>query len=301
MKKLLKKLGLALTVAAVAVTSVICLAACNNGSNTDDDIEMVNYNLTNEQYAFGLKKSDTELLNKLNQIMTDKAAEIKAIMDKYLNATDAELDTFGYDNLATTASTDPAVMPNEFVVHTNIDFKPFEYYNGSKIAGIDIEIAKLFADELGQKLVVVHNPNFDAVVTAVQTTPQFDIAMAGLTISPDRAEQLNFTKPYYDSTQVILVKKGNTLFNECKSAEDVVAKLKTLTGNQAKCGGQKGTSSYFYIVGNEALEYEGYSNLTFKQYPGAGTAVTDMINGNIEFVVVDKATGDALIKSFNNN
>lgn len=301
MKKLLKKFGMLAMTVALATTAILGLTACNPPANDSDDIKIIPYNLTEEQYAFGVKKSDTELLNKINEIMTKKSAEINAIMDKYLNATDEQLDTFGYSNLKTVASTDPETMAKEFVVHTNIDFKPFEYYNGNKIAGIDIEIAKLFADELGQTLVVVHNPNFDAVVTSVETNPLYDIAMAGLTISEDRKESLNFTKPYYDSTQVLVVKKTSTLFDECKTVDELVVKLGTLTDKQALCGGQKGTSSYFYIVGSEGLGYDGYSNLEFKQYAGASAAVTDMNNGNIEFVVVDKATAEALAKTFNNN
>lgn len=135
-------------------------------------------------------------------------------MDKYLNATEDQLATFGSNSIKTSAT----AGANELVVATNIDFAPFEYYNGNKIAGIDIEIAQLIANEMGKTLVVEHM-DFDAVVTSVQTKDIYDIGMAALTISEDRAEMVNFTKPYFDTTQVVVVKADDTTFDACSDKD----------------------------------------------------------------------------------
>jgi ABC-type amino acid transport substrate-binding protein len=226
----MKKILAALLTVATVITCAFAFTACDKkGGGATEKIKMVDVDLSSEQYAFIVKKEDTELLNTVNGILDAKAAEIQAIMDKYLNATEDQLATFGSNSIKT-SSTDGA---NELVVATNIDFAPFEYYNGNKIAGIDIEIAQLIANEMGKTLVVEHM-DFDAVVTSVQTKDIYDIGMAALTISADRAEMVNFTKPYFDTTQVVVVKADDTTFDACSDKDAMLQKLASLSGAAAK-------------------------------------------------------------------
>ena len=255
---------------------------------------MVDVDLSSEQYAFIVKKGDTELLNTVNGILDAKATEIQAIMDKYLNATEDQLATFGSNSIKT-SSTDGA---NELVVATNIDFAPFEYYNGNKIAGIDIEIAQLIANEMGKTLVVEHM-DFDAVVTSVQNIDKYDIGMAALTISADRAKMVNFTKPYFDTTQVVVVKADDTTFDACSDKDAMLQKLASLSGAAAKCGGQAGTTGQQFAKGNEALGFDGFKNLDFNGYDSPALAVQSMLDGNISFIIVDKAVAQTLLKNVN--
>ena len=234
----MKKILAALLTVATVITCAFAFTACDKkGGGATEKIKMVDVDLSSEQYAFIVKKEDTELLNTVNGILDAKATEIQAIMDKYLNATEDQLATFGSNSIKT-SSTDGA---NELVVATNIDFAPFEYYNGNKIAGIDIEIAQLIADEMGKTLVVEHM-DFDAVVTSVQTKDIYDIGMAALTISEDRKQMVNFTKPYFDTTQVVVVKADDTTFDACSDKDAMLQKLASLSGAAAKCGGQAGTT-----------------------------------------------------------
>ena len=255
---------------------------------------MVDVDLSSEQYAFIVKKEDTELLNTVNGILDAKATEIQAIMDKYLNATEDQLATFGSNSIKTSA-TDGA---NELVVATNIDFAPFEYYNGNKIAGIDIEIAQLIANEMGKTLVVEHM-DFDAVVTSVQNIDKYDIGMAALTISADRAKMVNFTNPYFDTTQVVVVKADETTFDACSDKAAMLQKLASLSGAAAKCGGQAGTTGQQFAKGNEALGFDGFKNLDFNGYDSPALAVQSMLDGNISFIIVDKAVAQTLLKNVN--
>jgi len=254
---------------------------------------MLNVELSSEQYAFIFNKGKTELKEQVNGLLETKANEIESIKLKYLGATDAELDTFG-----TAYQTEPSNPANEFVVATNLDFAPFEYQNGNKIAGIDIEIAALLAQALNKTLVIVHM-DFEAVVNAVSTQSVYDIGMAALTVSEDRAEVVDFSEPYYDTTQVILTKNDNTVFDYCTNADEVKAVLADLSGNDAKCGGQTGTTGQQFVLGNESLEFDGYDNLNFGGYDSPALAVEDLLNGNINFVIVDKAVAISLLKSFN--
>lgn len=291
----MKKILAALLTVATVITCAFAFTACDKkGGGATEKIKMVDVDLSSEQYAFIVKKEDSELLNTVNGILDAKATEIQAIMDKYLNATEDQLATFGSNNIKTSA-TDGA---NELVVATNIDFAPFEYYNGNKIAGIDIEIAQLIADEMGKTLVVEHM-DFDAVVTSVQTKDIYDIGMAALTISADRAEMVNFTNPYFDTTQVVVVKADDTTFDACSDKDAMLQKLASLSGAAAKCGGQAGTTGQQFVKGNEALGFDGFKNLDFNGYDSPALAVQSMLDGNISFIIVDKAVAQTLLKNVN--
>lgn len=291
----MKKILAALLTVATVITCAFAFTACDKkGGGATEKIKMVDVDLSSEQYAFIVKKEDTELLNTVNGILDAKATEIQAIMDKYLNATEDQLATFGSNSIKT-SSTDGA---NELVVATNIDFAPFEYYNGNKIAGIDIEIAQLIADEMGKTLVVEHM-DFDAVVTAVQNIDKYDIGMAALTISEDRKQMVNFTKPYFDTTQVVVVKADDTTFDACTDKDAMLQKLASLSGAAAKCGGQAGTTGQQFVKGNEALEFDGFKNLDFNGYDSPALAVQSMLDGNISFIIVDKAVAQTLLKNVN--
>lgn len=293
MKKAIK-ISAAVMCLALIVCACFALVACNDPDNgSSKKINMLNVELSSEQYAFIFNKGKTELKEQVNGLLETKANEIEAIKLKYLGATDAELDTFG-----TAYQTEPSNPANEFVVATNLDFAPFEYQNGNKIAGIDIEIAALLAQTLNKTLVIVHM-DFEAVVNAVSTQTVYDIGMAALTVSEDRAEVVDFSEPYYDTTQVILTKNDNTVFDYCTNADEVKAVLAGLSGNDAKCGGQTGTTGQQFVLGNESLEFDGYDNLNFGGYDSPALAVEDLLNGNINFVIVDKAVAISLLKSFN--
>lgn len=291
----MKKILAALLTVATVITCAFAFTACGKkGGGATEKIKMVDVDLSSEQYAFIVKKKNTELLNTVNGILDAKATEIQAIMDKYLNATEDQLATFGSNSIKT-SSTDSA---NELVVATNIDFAPFEYYNGNKIAGIDIEIAQLIADEMGKTLVVEHM-DFDAVVTSVQNIDKYDIGMAALTISTDRAKMVNFTNPYFDTTQVVVVKADDTTFDACSDKAAMLQKLASLSGAAAKCGGQAGTTGQQFVKGNEALGFDGFKNLDFNGYDSPALAVQSMLDGNISFIIVDKAVAQTLLKNVN--
>lgn len=294
MKKISKIIVAILTVS-VIVGACFAFVACDNGTASGSKkINMLNVELSSEQYAFIFKKSDDSLKNQVNDILANKASEIDAIMDKYLNATQEELSSYGDASI----KTEPSGSDSELVVATNVDFAPFEYYNGAKIAGIDIEIAQLIANELGKTLVIVHM-DFDAVVTAVQMQDIYDIGMAALTISPDRAEVVNFSNPYYDTTQVLITKANETTpFDYCTTKDEMAAALNGLKG--VKIGGQSGTTGQQYIKGNDSLGFDGYSNIEFSGYEAPGIAVQSMLDGNIDYVIVDKAIAITLLKNFNN-
>ena len=278
------------------VTVLVACFAFSGCKNKESKIKVVPVSLSSEEYAFAVKKGDTELKNSVNAFLKDKKADIDAIFAKYTaeNVNLNDSSKFGDD----TIKTNPSGADNELVVATSLDFPPFEYMIGNKIAGIDMEIAKLLATYLNKTLVVV-NMQFEAVVTSVSTIDTYDIGMAGLTITPERQKSVDFSDAYFGATQMLIVKESDKTFDGLTDAKQVEEKLASLSGEAAKCGGQRGTTSQFYVEGSEDFGFNGFKNLKFSGYAGASQAVADMLNGNLAFVVVDKETANALVASYN--
>ena len=90
---------------------------------------------------------------------------------------------------------------------TNAAFEPFEYYDNGKIVGIDIDVARAICDVLGMECEIV-DMEFDAVITSVQTG-KADAGIAGITVTPEREKNINFTSPYTDVRQVVIVNGGS--------------------------------------------------------------------------------------------
>jgi len=173
---------------------------------------------------------------------------------------------------------------DKFTVLTNCPFEPFEYTEKGKIYGIDMEIAAGFAKEYGYKL-VIKNIDFDAIESQV-SAGYGDIGMAGMSITPERLASFDFSTEYYSASQVVVVKASDTSFDSCTTKEEVDAVLKT----KNKIGAQSGTTGFSYITGTLGL---GQSSQ--KGYEDGVSAATDMKNGNIDAIIIDKAPATALV------
>ena len=181
-------------------------------------IKVINIDLTEETYAFGVDKAQSDLLANINAILASKETEIKAIIDKYAQGK----NLVGYES----PEKDLSKASQQLVVATNAAFAPFEYKEGNKFYGIDIEIMKLVADTLGLEL-VIEDMEFEAVVTSVGING-IDVAAAGLSVNETRKQSVNFTTSYYDAAQVLVVLDDCDDFDDCKTADDVIAKLQDL-------------------------------------------------------------------------
>ncbi len=269
-----------------AVMLIMALASCSKGSA---GVKIIDINLTEEEYAFGVDKDQPELLAKANEFI----AKIKSdgTLDKIFN------NYFGDGTPKAVTSAELDESKDQLVVATNLAFAPFEYIEGESIYGIDMEVIELFAKELGKEL-VISNMEFEAVCLSVGQH-KCDIAIAGLTVTESRKESLDFTESYYNASQQIIVKEDDTTFDSCKSAADVEAILSGFDSSKS-AGVQKGTTAQFYLEGDEEWGFEGY-DLTCKGYQSGSLAVQDLINGNLDFVLIDSAPAAAIVESYNAN
>ncbi len=178
---------------------------------------------------------------------------------------------------------------NTIVVGTSADFAPFEYIDEDtgNIIGFDIEMVKSILQDAGYK-VEVKDIAFDSLIPSLQGG-KIDVIAAAMTITESRAEQIDFTDPYYEADQSILV-KSNTELN-LSSAQD----LQNYT-----VGAQTGTTGAQWV--QTTLIDNGTMNTNdFKKYETYTLAVLDLTNGNIDAVVLDKPVAQAYESNKNVN
>lgn len=138
---------------------------------------------------------------------------------------------------------------------------------------------------------------FDSVITSVKEG-MADIGMAGMTVNEERLKTIDFTTEYYESAQVLIVREDDTVFADCKSADDITAKLSA----QAKSftvGTQNGTTGFMFTAGDEGFGYDGFKNLTTKGYTTGALAVLDLANGVVDAVIIDKQPAIMIAESTN--
>lgn len=154
---------------------------------------------------------------------------------------------------------------NVITMGTNAEFMPFEYREGKEVVGFDVDIANKIAEKLGKELKIV-DMKFAGLISALESG-KIDFIAAGMSKTPEREEQVNFSDSYYTASQLITVRSDNTSIT---SGDDLVGK---------KIGVQLGTT------GEElAKDIEG---TTVKSFDKGAMAIIDLANGNVDAVVLD--------------
>ena len=275
-----------LAVCLSAALAASMLVGCG-GNNEKVTAKVIDIDLTNEEYAFGVDKEQPELLDEVNDFIASikEDGTLDEICNKYFS--DGEPEAVKSAKLDTTK--------DQLVVATNAAFEPFEYTKGEAYYGIDMEIASLLAEKLGKEL-VIENMDFDAVCLSV-SQQKCDIAMAGLTINEEREKYVTFTDSYYSASQRLIVPSNDTAFDDCKSADDVAAKLAELKESD-KIGVQQGTTGQYYVEGSEEWDFPGLPAKCVT-YKSGSLAVQDMLNGNINYVIIDAAPASAITTAIN--
>ncbi len=161
---------------------------------------------------------------------------------------------------------------NKLVMATNAEFPPYEYMEDGKIVGIDAEIAAAIAKKLGKEL-VIENVDFDSIIIGVQEG-KYDFAMAGLTVTDERKEQVDFTETYATGKQVIIVKNDSKI----TTADDLFAE-----GANHKIGVQLATTGDLYCTWD--IEDEGLG--TVERYNKGADAIMALQSGKVDCVVID--------------
>ena len=158
---------------------------------------------------------------------------------------------------------------------TNATFPPYESYEGNDIVGIDADIAKAIADKLGLKL-EIQDMEFNSIITAVQSG-KADLGLAGMTVTDERKQSVDFTDSYATGIQSVIVKEGSSI----KSIDDLKGK---------KIGVQLATTGDIY-----AKDDFGEENV--EEYNKGADAVMALTSGKIDAVIIDNQPAKAFVKT----
>ena len=219
-----------------------------------------------EYYGFIFAKDNTELQEKFNESLNKLMDNglVQQIIDYYEeNGFSSDTPSFFSYN-------------GTLVVETSPDFPPYEYLYGNEYTGIDMDIMRAIGYDINYRIEFRQNV-FDSITLSVQQG-KCDLGASGFTISEDRLEQVDFSTPYAEIHQVLVVQEGST-----------IQTLEDLRG--ASVSVQTGTSGYDYAV---ELNGRGMS-LDIKTYKDYPIALLDVIQGKTQAEIVDSTVAKAQV------
>lgn len=166
----------------------------------NDDLQILEDTFADEEYAICISKDNSELKDNINAAL----AELKAdgTLDDIIN------NYIGDDTKGKTPYESPEGVDRSngtLTMATNAAFEPYEYHSGEDIVGIDADMAQAVCDKLGMEL-KIEDMEFDSIITAVQSG-KADVGIAGMTVTDERLENVDFSDPYTTARQVIITRK----------------------------------------------------------------------------------------------
>jgi polar amino acid transport system substrate-binding protein len=190
---------------------------------------------------------------------------------------------------------------NVLYMATNAAFPPYEFKEGDNFAGIDVEIATEIAKKLGMELQIA-DVEFGSIIGGV-STGKYDIGMAGMTVTEERKQSVNFSSTYATGIQVIIVKDGSTI----TSLDDIFVfdengDPTALKNTNVKVGVQQDTTGDIYsssaISGwgfNDLAEDESIITDRVVRFKTGAEAVAALKNDNVDMVIIDNEPAKSFV------
>ena len=183
------------------------------------------------------------------------------------------------------------------IVQTNAYFAPFEYYDGTEIVGVDVDIMNLVGEKLGKK-VEFQNVTFSVIIDNVSEGKICDVGAAGITVTDSRKEKVDFSNTYFTSVQYVIYKAG-TMTPDGKDGDVDYILWDNLAGK--KIGVQKDTTGDIYVSG-EINGDEGFDGVlldtgaALSRFDNAQVAADAINASQIDVVVVDKLPASYIVE-----
>lgn len=176
----------------------------------------------------------------------------------------------------------------KLVMATNASFPPYEYVDGGKIVGIDAEVAAKIAEKLGMELEIV-DTEFGSIIGGV-TTGKYDMGMAGMTVTEERKESVNFSQTYAIGVQAIIVPE-NSAFKSMDDFfnEDGSVKADLMIGVQQDTTGD--------IYASDTVENGGFGEDHVTRYKTGNDAVQALVSGKVNAVIIDNEPAKSYVAS----
>ncbi|MCI6451201.1 basic amino acid ABC transporter substrate-binding protein [Hungatella sp.] len=200
---------------------------------------------------------------------TTAAAAETTTADTAAGSTDTAADTAA----DTSAAEETEGAGGKIVMVTNAEFPPYEYHENNTIVGIDADIARAIADQMGMEL-EIQDMAFDSLIPAIQSG-KADFAAAGITVNEERLRNVDFTETYAEAAQVIIVKEGSA-----------IAAPADLTGK--KIGVQTGTTGDIYADDVENAEVQRFNK--------GMEAVMALTQDKLDAVIIDREPAKVFVK-----
>lgn len=236
--------------------AVSALTACGSGADSAAD-------------AAGTEEAAPEETGEAEAADTEAEAE-DAAAEETAEAEDNAADADAEQSGETMTKTEGVIT-----FGTNAEFPPFEFVAGTGVIdqydGIDMAIAKQIAEDNGMTA-AVENMEFDSLLVALQNG-QIDAAIAGMTVTEERKEAVDFSVPYYTATQVMIVKEDSDIASAADMADKKICVVQGYTGE--------------ICVNDMGYPYEAFKKGT--------EAVMELVNGKCDVVVIDSATAQKYV------
>ena len=192
----------------------------------------------------------------------------------------AEAEASTAESSADTAFT--TVEEGVLIMATNAEFPPYEYHEGDQVVGIDAEIAQASAEKLGLTL-RIEDMEFDSIISSIKGG-KADVGLAGMTVTEERQEEVNFSTSYATGVQVIIVREDSDI----TSVDDLFAE-----GANHIIGVQLTTTGDLYTT--DDIEKAGLG--TIDRYNKGADAVMALKNGQVDCVVIDNEPAKAFVEA----
>lgn len=266
----------------LAIMTVFALCACgsngaaNDAASEDVQLKILDAEYVTEDYAIAVAKESEDLLAKIDAALKELIDDgTVAQVTAYYISGEGELPAFQQD-VAADAET--------LTMGTNAAFPPYEFVENDEVVGIDAAVAGLIADKLGMKLEIV-DMEFDAIIPAV-TSGKIDMGMAGMTVTDERLESVNFSTSYATGVQVIIVPEGS----DVTSADDIAAKIEE--GEDFQIGCQNATTGFIYSSDDFGEDH-------VQAFPKGADAIAALTSGKIDCVIIDNEPAKAFVEANN--
>ncbi|MET9902586.1 transporter substrate-binding domain-containing protein [Streptomyces sp. NPDC006446] len=161
----------------------------------------------------------------------------------------------------------PLVKSGQLTTCTHLPYPPFQSEIDGKVQGFDVSLIDLVAKDLGVKQAIVDTPFENFKTGAFLNSEQCDLAAAGMTITEERKKNVDFSDPYFDATQAVLVDKKSGI----NSLADVKAK-------GAKLGAQAQTT------GEDYAKQQGFDPVSFES---SDAVLSGLRSGQVQAVIID--------------
>lgn len=167
------------------------------------------------------------------------------------------------------------IEEGKLLAGSDTEFPPFEFIEGDEVKGFDVDLLTAIGDKLGLEVVFM-TEIFDTLIPTLKAGGKFDVIASGMTIKPERQLEIDFTDPYYDSNQSLVMAKGSAY----NGPEDLTGK---------RIGVQSGTTG-------EAWAKENIQDATLVPFNSATDAFAALQAGNVDAVVNDLPVSAELLK-----